>query len=277
MATSTLPTHAPGAQAAIAPAVARFRTGLESCGLATDDMAALLARLAGGATPSDLARELDSGTLLRLRSASRRKHVLAALRRRCLEAQAPLVSSSLLAHFMAKAARPVARSQVLLPYLLGSDRAAYDLASEFVLPRLHPGGALLKADAIAALDALFARYGRKPWSPHLQRTWIEGFLSALRDVGVLGLGARREVVLVYAIRPEVFAFHLWGLWDSGLRGRVLIEHPFWTLLLLRPVEVRPLLDLAVQHGWWRVSLVGDVIEVQPAFGSLAEWIEHGLG
>ena len=98
-----------------------IRPGLESCGLCVADTAAVLNRLAAGSSALDVSREIAQGKLLRKRSSSGRRHVLAAVRRRFIEEPAGFPHIDAVSAALRVFTTPVSRSQVLLPYLLASD------------------------------------------------------------------------------------------------------------------------------------------------------------
>jgi hypothetical protein len=203
---------------------------------------------------------------------------LAAIKRRYIEAPHPLPRIPELAAILPLLPSQVARSQILLPYLLLSDRAAFELSTSLILACRQQGEMHLPKDQVlAALHMAFRRRGRKPWGNALCIRWVEGLLSVLRDVSALGRGADREKLLPYTVRPEVFSFHLWGLYDSGLRGRALYAAPFWRLLLLDEREAHHLATRVAERGWWRFTTLGAAEEMFPAFHSLRDWISHELG
>ena len=107
--------------------------------------------------------------------------------------------------------------------------------------------------------------------------WAEGFLSVLREVGALGRGAKREELLAYSVRAEVFAFHLWSQYEHGFRGAALHETPFWRLLLLSPPEARRLVGVVADRGWWKFTSVGGADEIVPIHSSLMGWLDVALG
>jgi hypothetical protein len=226
---------------------------------------------------ADVSRDIGTGRLLRKRTPHGRKHVLAAVRRRYLKPAPPLPGVPALALALKRISSPVARAQLLLPYVLRSDRAAGELVTTVVLPRLAMGGRLQKAELLSRLEALFENAGQRPWGSAMRTRWVEGLLSVLREVGALGRGPHREQLQRYAVRLEVLGFHLWGLFDRGLRGAALHESSFWRLLLLGPVEARGLIGLAADRGWWKFTSVGGTDEVVPVHGSLREWLTLGLG
>lgn len=254
----------------------KVRAGLESCGLAVDDSVLLIKRLASGASLTAIAREIALGGLLSKRSARGRSHVLTAVRRRYVEMRPPLLGVPDLASMVVGARSPLARAQVLLPYLLQADRAAFEVVTIGVLPRLEPGGILTLAQVQAALNDVLTSHGLR-WGPAMTKRWAGGLLSILREVGALGRLRERELLQPYSLRPEAFAFHLWGLYASGLHGTALLDSPFWRLLLLRANQVRPMVRQVAERGWWRLVIVGGVEEVSPAHRSVTEWITHELG
>lgn len=250
---------------------------LQTCGLLSDTMARLLAEVSAGTPLAEISRRVSEGSFLSLRSASGRKYVLAALRVRYLNAAPPLPNFRTLSSFLEKVSSPIARNQVLLPYLLRGDTATYRVVTRLVLPLVRSGRALPTDDVVRELGQLFVEEHRKPWSPYLQRRWAQGAVSVLRDVGALTSDGGREALSDYVVRPEVFSFHLWGLWTFGRRGRDVFDPAFWKLLLLDAAGAREGVRQVAERRWWTISSVGGIDEVQPAFPSLEEWIEHGLG
>jgi hypothetical protein len=259
------------------PPAEALRTGLESCGLAAGDTLAILTQLVRGERFQEISRAIATGTLLEKRSTHGRRHVLLAVRRRYLHPPAPLATVPDLAAGLQRTSSPVARNQLLLPYLLLSDRAAFELSTELVLPRLSTAHTLKKAEVVKALEALLARRSHRVWSPALRTRWAEGLLSVLRDVGALGRGRQREQLQRYAARSEAFGFHLWGLYDHGFRGAALHETSFWRLLLVEPTEARTLVAKLAEQGWWKFTSVGGTEELVPIHSSLTEWLTRGLG
>lgn len=255
----------------------RIRTGLEGCGLAAADTATILSQVAAGADIRTISRDIASGQILQKRSGRGRRHVLAAVRRRYLDAPRPLPRVPALSMALGALASPLARHQLLLPYLLLTDQSAHDILTGLVLPRLPHGGRLAKAEVVAVLDSLFVLRGQKPWSETLRKRWAEGLLSVLRDAGALGRGRKREELQIYSVRPEVFSFHLWGLYEAGFRGSALCEAGFWRALLLDTVGARRMVGLVSEHGWWRYTSVGGTEELLPVHGGLMEWLSLGLG
>jgi hypothetical protein len=151
------------------------------------------------------------------------------------------------------------------------------LTQRHVVPRLSRGGRLEKAEVSRALAQLFQEVGQQPWGPSTRLRWVEGLLSVLRDVGAVGRGPARAELLPYAARPEAFAFHLWGLFEQGLRGAALHECGFWRLLLLDAGQTRDMVGRVADRGWWKLTSVGGMDEIVPVHGSLAEWLGVGLG
>lgn len=261
----------------LVPDAKKLTTGLESCGLAAPDTAALLMRLTAGDTYSDLARQIAEGTLLTKKSRRGRENVLAALRRRYLNPPAPLASPARVAAAFTLITAPIARNQLLLPYLIAGDRGAYDVIVEWVTKRRIPGGRITSADVIAQLNHIFARHDRRPWAESLKQRWAQGILSVLRDVGAVGRGRQREEFLAYSVRPEAFGFHLWGLYDTGLRGPALARSPFWRLMLLSEDEVRQAVKMVAERAWWQYTVIGGLEELRPTATSLEDWLKNALG
>lgn len=255
-----------------------LRTGLESCGLALDDTLAVLDAMVREQPFEDIEREIADGRLLTKRTVHGRRHILAAIRRRYVSPTLPLQPVRDLVSVLQRSTSRACRGQLLLPYILSTDRAAFEIVDSLVIPRRAGADRRLsKVEVVEGLSDVFRRYERTPWSEPVCVRWAEGLLSVLREVGALGRGQDRERLTGDPIRPHAFSFHLWGLYQSGVRGRELYESRFWRMALLDRMETRAALAAVVDRGWWRVFTVGSADEVRPKHASLGEWIDHELG
>ena len=220
----------------------------------------------------ELERQISAGEVLAKRTVHGRRHFLTAIKHRYIEAQHLLPQVPKLERLAAilliqiEKARPcfrtcscrivsLSRSPCPSCFLLGN---RVKQAPEDTGPR----------GALYGLSAAWT----KPWGDSLCVRWVEGLLSVLRDVGALGRGADRERLLRYAVRPEVFSFHLWGLYNRWSRGRSLHESSFWRLLLLDEREARQITVAVVARGWWKLTTLGAAEEILPAFHSVDDWI-----
>jgi hypothetical protein len=261
----------------VLPKAPLLTTGLESCGIAAGDTAAVLGELAAGLPLEELSRLIATGALLNKRSRTGRQHVLAAIRRRYLSAPTPLPTARVLAAALRAFRTPIAQSQLLLPYVLSADRTAYEIIVGWIVPRRVPGDRITTTEIVEELERVFARYAKRSWGAGLRLRWAQGVLSVLRDVGAVGRGKHREEFLAYSVRSEAFGFHLRALYDSGLRGAMLVRSPFWRMLLIDENEVRHSVRGVVERRWWRHTIVGGVEELLPASPSIEDWATHDLG
>lgn len=250
--------------------------GLESCGLAVDDTHAALRELAAGRDLGELQARMAGGELLAKRTTHGRQRFMLALRRRYCPPMAPLPAVPALVHLLDHLQAPVARAQTLLPYLLLADRLAWEVAGTVAAPR-RAGATLTSREVVDALRTALTNHDRTPWGEATCVRWAQGFLSALREVGLLGRNKQRERVLIYSVRAEVFSFHLLGLYLAGYRGRALRESSYWKALLLDTAEVTRALRAVADRGWWRINTIGAVEEYLPVSDALGNWGGDGLG
>jgi hypothetical protein len=258
------------------PPAGELRTGLEAVGLAVDDTREILAAFARGASISDVDLRISLGSLLRKRSSHGREHALTAIRRRYLLARPPLPSLRYVAAAVTRMRSRPARAQTLLPYLVLSDRGAYEALVDVVLPRTA-GAQLIRRDVELVLTDQLRAAGRRPWGAALTTRWAQGFLSVMREVGILGRLRERQRLLAYEPRSDAFAFHLRGLYDAGVRGDALVDSQFWRCLGLRDGVARGRLADVAAAGWFRVRVVAGVTEVAPTHPNLMDWIDDALG
>ena len=253
------------------------KPGLESVGLAVEDSRVFLRAFAAGRGLANVGAAIVRGEILSKRTSRGKELFLLAMRRRFIE-QSFLPDAMKLSNLLDASTPPLARGQAMLPYLLGADTMARELVGALVLPkRAEAGAELCRDEVLASRRPIFATYEKKPWSVGTSAKWVRGFLSVLRDVQCLGRGKDLHRIVAYALRPEVTAFHLWGLYAHGLRSSGLVEHPLWQSLLLTPDEARAALGALVVRGWWRHTTLGAAEEITPLHRTLQEWMNHELG
>ena len=114
------------------------------------------------------------------------------------------------------------------------------------------------------------------WSDHLRSRWCRGFLALLRYFGLME-PAPSNRLLHPVVRVEAFAFFLLWLLQSGTGPLPALEHPWWDLYLMRDSDKESLLAQAQARGWLYYSRAVDIVELQPRYASLEEWIHAGLG
>ena len=68
---------------------------------------------------------------------------------------------------------------------------------------------------------------------------------------------------MYTVRPEAFAFHLWGLYQAGVRGKALHTSDFGRLLWLDGDGARRTRAHVAEKGWWRFAAIGAHSRLKP--------------
>lgn len=249
-----------------------YRAGLEGYGLAVAEMSAMLDAFVASGEDAALGPAMASGELLRKRTVHGRKHALKSFRRRFLAAEPPLLPLEAVHAALQAISSDTARAQLMLPYLLSTDRLARE-----VIGWVRLTGTVSESEIGRRVASLLEGAGRVPWSASLLTRWAGGARTLLREVGWLGRGKDRDRRLLYNPQAEAVAFHLFGLWTSGLRGPALLASPLWELLLLDEPEVTSAVATLAQRGWWTLASAGMFVDLRPTMRPPAEWGTHGVG
>lgn len=106
----------------------------------------------------------------------------------------------------------------------------------------------------------------------IQGEWSKGLLvrtarrlaGTLTEFGLLGAPDRSGVRLIRSFQPrsETLVYLLYWLREQGLNMPLLITHPHWQLLGLKPSEVLPTLRRLALHNWFTVLTAGDLLRLE---------------
>jgi hypothetical protein len=124
-------------------------------------------------------------------------------------------------------------------------------------------------DVIGWLAALAQQRRSPAWSTSVSMKAARGILAALRDVGVLRGGPRKEIAPP-TMSPRGFAYVAWREHEQGASSRALATSPVWRRWLLEQERVLDLFGQAARLGVLRFSLAGSAVRVDWLARSLAE-------
>ncbi len=113
------------------------------------------------------------------------------------------------------------------------------------------------------------------WSPIVSAVWRRKFYAFLRSTGLMDANPSVEVRRPI-LRPESFAFLLFGLLDDNLSFTDVVNNRVWERFFMREHDWDEMLSICQVRGWLRYSRLGGIWELTRHEKSLEEWID-GLG
>jgi len=110
------------------------------------------------------------------------------------------------------------------------------------------------------------------WSPQTRGRLTSGYLSTIRDFGLVTGRNKKEFYKFYVPR-EAFVYALYHQKDRGLRGRQLIESTDWRLFLMNEQEVIFMLEDAANGGFIHFRRAGDIYDLRFVYDDLSEAVD----
>ena len=255
---------------------ARFKANLQRGGTGLREMRRLLEAFAEHEDFERLKRQALEDNLLGKTSTSLIKDLLFAFKRRFLQPSG-LPPAPLVALAMRSPMADAAKNQVLFPYYICTDALVERCYRDLVLPRTGAPKAELSADEV--VNHLMALSETHPelrrWSEYLRLRWARGFLALLRHFGLMERAPHTRLQPLWLL-PEAFAF-FW-LWFFGQGGSFwdAARHDLWELLQMGENYREELLVEGGVRGWWYYQRLGTIVQFQPRFPSVEEWLRDGL-
>jgi hypothetical protein len=105
--------------------------------------------------------------------------------------------------------------------------------------------------------------------------WSRGFLAFLRQFKLMQPQPSNELIRLWLL-PEVFAFYWLWFYEMKISYREISQNRWWPDL---QVDLRYMNEMLLDgqlRGWWNFQQAGEIVQFQPKFTSLEEWINHGL-
>jgi hypothetical protein len=170
-----------------------------------------------------------------------------------------------------------AKTQIILPYFLRSDALAEECYRKLVLTRLGSSQAHLRTtEVVAHLVVLSENHSElNEWSDYLSLRWSRGFLALLRHFGLMERHPRTGLRDLWLL-PEAFAFFWLWFWQQDNSFRKAERSEIWELLQVDERRKNELLAEGELRHWWYHHRLGGIVQFQPRFTSVKEWLENGL-
>ncbi len=256
-----------------------YKANLQRVGAAIPETIALLREYAHHGDWNLVRTAALQDNLLQKGSSETVVGILKAVKRRVFLDMDTLPSAETLALAIIADIPDTAKSQMIYAYICTSDvlvaHTVVGLVRPLVATAFEP--CLTAKDVVRFLsqEATIHRELRI-WSETLRQRWAGSFMSLLRAVGIMErLPGNRLQALV--MRVEAFTFLLLGLLEGELSPGEALAHTLWDWYLLSEPGKEILLAEAQGRGWFHYARAGDIVELQPRYASLEEWIHASLG
>jgi hypothetical protein len=185
-----------------------------------------------------------------------------------------------LAHLVTHCPSTPATNLVLFYEYCQADPLLYDLTADCTHALYHQARAVIsKVDVDAWLRAQEAAHPEvAAWTPSTRQRLVSGYLSTIRDFGLVEGHQRKSFRKLYVPR-EAFVYALYDQRERRtaeermVTPKALIAARDWRLFLLREEDVIFLLDDAAQGGFVHFRRAGDIYDLRFVYASLQEVVD----
>ena len=224
---------------------------------------------------SSLREEVFRDNLLKKKSNRWIGHLVQCFQRRYVARHGMLPDVANLSRYVSMLDSSSARIQVLYQYICESDSFVDLFVTDLVGDNLARYGAFRLT--ISVYDDFVARESQS--HPEMKH-WSRGTIKKIRSdlfafLRSSGLMERHPSVTVrkFLIRPEPFAFLLYGLLSRNLDAETVLRSRLWNRYFLSRGEIEGLLAECQVRGWLQFRSLGSISELVLRFGSLEEWLD----
>lgn len=254
----------------------RFKADLQRGGTGLKEMRRLLEAFSQHGDFEKLKDQAFKENLLSKTSDHFIKSLLAAFKRRFLT---PIDYPP--AHIVAKAMvskiSETGKIQILFPYFIHSDPLVEEIYLNLVVPRSKsPNSHLQRDEVLNYMKSLTTNHTElKNWSEYLCLRWSRGFLALLRHFNLMERHPSTKIKRLW-LEIDSFTFFWMWFWQH--------ENSFWDaekndLWKIMQLEEKTKLELLIEghlRGWWHYQRSGEIVQFQPKFKSVEDWLQYGL-
>jgi hypothetical protein len=252
----------------------KLTTGFKTTGAAYPESIELLLYLSTKHDWLTVCEEVVRDNLLKKKSGRWIGHLVRFFNNRYVVRHAPLPKLDNLSAFVSKVKSPSARIQVLYQYVCESDPFVDLFVKDLVAKKIGEYGSFILTRAMFEefLTAESQVYPEiKKWSLGTTGKLRRDLFAFLRSSGLMEKN-RGITVRKFVVKPEVFAFFLFGLISIKLDTPSILKSYLWDRYFLAPQEIDALLADCQVRGWLQYRNFGGISELIPRFKSLEEWL-----
>lgn len=234
------------------------------------DAKKVLREIDAGQAPNQVRDAVIEDDLLDRRTRHSRRTVWQEIFRRYIS-ERDVEHVATLARFVAHCPNPTAADLVLFYEYCQVDALLYDLTACCTYELYQ--NARTAIDKVDVNEWLSQQEAEHPeiagWSPRTRGRLTNGYLSTVRDFGLVTGTKQKEFHKLYVPR-EAFVYALYHQKDRGIQGKALIQATDWRLFLLSEREVIFLLEDAANGGFVHFRRAGDIYDLRFVYNNLHE-------
>lgn len=251
-----------------------YKANLQRCGALITETLTLIEEYDKINNWEDLKQKVITKNILNKKSSTTINGILQCIKKRYKDIDG-LPNLKELSHFISSDIPEKSKIQVLFPYMCKTD----PLIEQYIIKMIFPHFELLNRPKIKKetfLEFLTEEMKTHPelekWSDYLQKRWIRGLISVLRNFNLMSTAPNFELTKPN-LRIETFTFFCLWLLFSGKSGIELIQNGIYQYFLLSNSEIEILLEESQRKGWLSYTHSGDIISITTEFESLEDWID----
>lgn len=248
----------------------QYNSTMAGKGAYLPDTKTVLREIDAGRNPDQVRQAVMEDGLLDHRTQISRSTAWGEVFRRYISGRDPEHVATL-ARMVAHCPNPTAVDLVLLYEYCQVDDLLYDLTAHCTYELYQ--SARTAIDKVDINEWLSQQETSHPeivsWSPQTRGRLVRGYLSTIRDLGLVTGTKQKEFHKLYVPR-EAFVYALYHQRDRGIQGKALIQSTDWRLFLLSEGEVIFLLDDAANGGFIHFRHAGDIYDLRFVHNDLGE-------
>jgi hypothetical protein len=254
----------------------KFEAHLQRGGTGVPEMMRLLKAYAEHGDEQRLKDQVFKEHILGKTSTYMEKDVFYAFRRRFTRLN-DLPRSILAARVISLPISGAAKTQLILPYFLAADVMANHFYEKLVLARIYsPEATLEVSEVYDYFEQISGAHTEiASWSDKVRRRWCQGFMVFLRQFGMLDPKPGKRLRRMWLL-PEPFAFYWMWFWQQDESYQTADRSTWWPTLQVDQASKNELFTEGQLRDWWRIQQAGEIVQFQPTYQTLEEWIHHGL-
>jgi hypothetical protein len=255
------------------PTDRQYNSTLAGKGAYLPDTKIILRQIDAGRHPDQVRQAVIEDDLLDQRTRQSRKTYWGEVFRRYVSGRDPQHVANL-ARIVVHCPNPTAVDLVLFYEYCQVDALLYDLTACCTYELYQ--GARTAIDKVDVNEWLSRQEADHPeiagWSPRTRGRLTAGYLSTIRDFGLVR-GARQKQFHKMYVPREAFVYALYHQKDRGFEGKSLIHSTDWQLFLLSESEVIFLLEDAANGGFVHFRHAGSVYDLRFLYQDLSEVVD----